>query len=600
MTQFFNFPSSSQNSPEKSLLRAFIEKFTGDEFFKDLIRVILYPADFGTIHSQKTTDYINDFLISIRKIITTHNIPFNRFEHLDVIKSLLAIRESSLNILSYDNVTQHITPKSTAVSRLIQLAVQERLNNADEFRELKTKILNEIQAYYEIVSVSSNLVLIDNLTNTISSDDVNVFEMLKLYKDTIMSAYSDLSKLQTVNKEESLSDYFIITNKDSTKKLSETITKYILSDYSFFKTGYDLFDASIDGFESSSVHIISAPSNHGKSIFLVNLLNSIVRENLDSFEENDVILFVTLEDDIYKLFRRFASILGNYNYTSVKRIFKVGYELSKNATPDVKYKFEQINQNLINASILSATKEKIGLVIKHCNENTFSPGDLGRFIDQIKMVGYNVKLVFADYIDVFSPTVQKYSSYNDYDNQGIIVQELRNLSRIYKVPIVTATQNKRESEKLNSVLSNDQVGDSYKKIRYSDYIYMCRQRTDLDPFVEPVASFVFPDLDESQPQEKYLKNKQLISDNLIPFEVKITKAKDGEKGKTRYFLLCKQNIRLYNTVDEYLNDLNQLQINSTRLSSDIDALSQLVFSDLSVTSSDDSPFDNIEDINVPF
>ena len=87
---------------------------------------------------------------------------------------------------------------------------------------------------------------------------------------------------------------------------------------------------------------------------------------------------------------------------------------------------------------------------------------------------------------------------------------------------------------------------------------------------------------------------------MIPFEVKITKAKDGEKGKTRYFLLCKQNIRLYNTVDEYLNDLNQLQINSTRLSSDIDALSQLVFSDLSVTSSDDSPFDNIEGINVPF
>jgi hypothetical protein len=52
--------------------------------------------------------------------------------------------------------------------------------------------------------------------------------------------------------------------------------------------------------------------------------------------------------------------------------------------------------------------------------------------------------------------------------QSQIVQELRNLSRAHKLPIITATQNAKISENMNVSLDNSQIGDSYKKVRYAD------------------------------------------------------------------------------------------------------------------------------------
>ena len=72
---------------------------------------------------------------------------------------------------------------------------------------------------------------------------------------------------------------------------------------------------------------------------------------------------------------------------------------------------------------------------------------------------------------------------DDYQNQGAITQELRSLSVNLDIPILTATQNSRASENLTSHMSNAQIGDSYRKVRYSDYIYMsriCSNKTFLD------------------------------------------------------------------------------------------------------------------------
>jgi len=51
---------------------------------------------------------------------------------------------------------------------------------------------------------------------------------------------------------------------------------------------------------------------------------------------------------------------------------------------------------LLKASLLKVTQGKCSLAIKHCNENTFSPGDLGRFVDRLKVDGYKIKLIFMD------------------------------------------------------------------------------------------------------------------------------------------------------------------------------------------------------------
>ena len=127
----------------------------------------------------------------------------------------------------------------------------------------------------------------------------------------------------------------------------------------------------------------------------------------------------------------------------------------------------------------------------------------------------------------------------EYDILGQITQELRNLARIHKVPIISPTQNKRESENVNTKLSNDQTGDSYKKIRYSDFIYSCRLRPDLNFLSEGVRGHVIPVkhdangaiIDYVSPE--LVKIKESLFQVLTPFEVKITKSKDSEE-KSRF------------------------------------------------------------------
>ncbi len=567
--QNFSFTLGSNNS----LLKSFIEKFTRDEFFIDLIRLVLYPADFGNINSNKIVDYLKSFLNDINLVIRKTQFGLkSSTESIALVNSLLNIRESHTNILNYDNVFQHLGNCSLYTQQLIQKAIDNKIVDPDVFRRLKENILLTIQAYYEIYSVSGNIKLLDILTDSISKDTVPVFEALRNYKDVIINAYNDLSKLQSLNKKESISDYFILSDEKSAEKFADTLFKYTTSNYGFYKTGYDIFDKILDGVESSSVHLISAPSNHGKSIFMINLTNTIIRNNLMNFKEDEAILFLTLEDDIYKLFRRFASISGNYSYNSIKKLFKTSYEISNldNASSQVS-NIKDMFKNIIQTSILNATNDKVSLIIKHSNENVFSSGDISRFIDQLKVEGVNIKLIVVDYIDVMAPIINKYTSIDDYNSHGLIVQEMRNLSRLYQIPVITATQNRRESENVTTTMSNMQIGDSYKKVRNSDFIYMCRMRTDLDLFSSPVKENILEGLNyEDDSIVNEMRDK--ISFNLVPFEVKITKAKDSEKGATRFLLFCKQNLKIYNNLQEYLNDIKKLISNTNKLEHDIKIL----------------------------
>ena len=110
-----NFAVQSQNN----LLKAFINKFTSDEFFVDLINLTLYPADFGTTYSNKTIDYIKTFLSDAQKIMKINK--FNNQQTLNNVQlsnSLLNIRESRSNILSYNNVFQHVNLQDLSLTKL--------------------------------------------------------------------------------------------------------------------------------------------------------------------------------------------------------------------------------------------------------------------------------------------------------------------------------------------------------------------------------------------------------------------------------------------------------------------------------------------------
>jgi hypothetical protein len=314
----------------------------------------------------------------------------------------------------------------------------------------------------------------------------------------------------------------------------------------------------------------------------------MIKENLADFDKDDCVLFVTLEDDIYKLSRRFMSIFGHYHPENVKSLFAKGYEVTRSQQimgQDLQHnnkmaeQIQAIFNTLLQASIARVTQGKVSLIIKHCNENTFSYGDLGRFIDRLKVEGYNVKMVFVDYLDAMISSFANNNNGDDYITQGQIVQEGRTLSRIHKIPIIIPTQNNKESENVTSLMSNRQIGDSYKKIRFSDFVYMMRMREDLNFLSEYVRNNVVkkdmtnPLSPDVTPDILAIKDK--LVDILVPVEIKITKSKDSAKNQTRFLLFCKENLCIYNNVQEYIADIPQISTNNTKLVKDINLLLNL-------------------------
>ena len=292
---------SSVIRDQRTLLKAFISTFTSEEFMTDLVRIILHPSEFGAFTSERSNsaiDYIREFLKGLGDSARKLQLPTakNIQSQIQVVNTLLTIRESSSSLLTYENVFQHLATRDLVTTKLIQKAIETKLTEDDQFRKLTDSVIDIIHAYHEVISVSSTITLLDNLQESISDNNLTPFEALKNYKDLVIAAYNDLSKLQSLSKAESIADYFIISDEASCGTLADTLVNYISKGFSVFKTGFEIFDSVLNGVESSSVHLLAAPSNHGKSLLCVNLCKRMIESNISDLDKKDAIVFVTLED----------------------------------------------------------------------------------------------------------------------------------------------------------------------------------------------------------------------------------------------------------------------------------------------------------------
>lgn len=126
---------------------------------------------------------------------------------------------------------------------------------------------------------------------------------------------------------------------------------------------------------------------------------------------------------------------------------------------------------------------------------------------------------------------------------------------------------------------------------------MCRMRRDLNPLADPVLPHVtdkqlhYDNKDQLKPE--ILRLKQIITDIMIPFEVKITKSKESGKDFTRFSLFCTENLRIYNNIQEYIDDAKTLYPSSKRLEQDIKSLTDMAIT--SVTEEFDQMPDTFQD-----
>jgi hypothetical protein len=91
---------------------------------------------------------------------------------------------------------------------------------------------------------------------------------------------------------------------------------------------------------------------------------------------------------------------------------------------------------------------------------------------------------------------------------------------------------------------------------------MCNNKTFLD---NDVAFDTCSENQRGASSQADLTAREALSKVLIPYEVKVTKAKEGVKDKSKYMLFCTENLRIYDNVDQYLQDRKQLKENTKNL-----------------------------------
>lgn len=600
--------------------KSFMRMFASETIFTDILRLALYPSDFGSlsVNSTTVTYCIRNFLKELRNKANKINLEnFNTIkDQTSFVDTILNIRDAKSVIITYDNIDSYISGLSISQNNILNAAKQDRISDNDTFRITLSNILSIIDCYTEFLTMSQTLNDEDIFLQKLKNNKVSPLEAIKEFKDLRIKQYNILTNLKTINKQEQFTNYFVLGSQTSNDKVSAALTKFISSGFNSFNTGYRFFDKNLEGIETSSVYMITAASNHGKSLLLVNLCKSIIESNLHSWKNNDVVLVFTLEDDIFKVSRRFTSIFGNYKYNTIKTMYKTfsdslkSAELTGSDVTGLTTTFKNIISDLLKNSISVVCDNKDRIILEHCDENTFTATDLANRIENFRIMGYNVKLVILDYIDCMTTSLSSNLGTrpaNIYEKQGQIVQELRAISRQKKISIITASQNKRDSESNSTILDNSQIGDSYLKIRYSDFVIMGRMHRDRDIFNDPtIKEFLLPDFENLE--DERLKNtvityKEYLKQVINPYEIKITKAKESNRDVTYFMAFCSENLKIYNNIYEFINEMNDMIKKSKFLQHSIEQSANLTWSNNTnfiFSESNSTPFDNnidnIEDI----
>jgi len=472
---------------------------------KELLAIINDPQINSYLNN---TDSINNMLIKIEQDLSNINTVIKQTEYL---VKLIDLRKQYID--DYDLFLNEIYDRAEILERLYNIDNIDTLISKDkkeeiikEFLQLKRRInirwielKSVIETFLEYETLITKLQLgletdksISELINELKSYIYKTsIELTKIVTDDINSNLNNNNKEKNENKK-FLDKLSVIQITD--EYIIDEVSNFISEQYSSFNTGLTIFDDKLTGgIESGSVYLIAAPTNHGKTLLLIMLLYSILSINREQFNNKDAILFITLEDSNIKVLNRIYSVFGNYPYKSLTQIQKnfkyiAEYIKSDKELPDniKQEKLNKLNQLIRDTydylkknSIDRITDGKVEIFIQDAREkkNEYSVIDIITTIEQLKILGYNIRAVIIDYIELMSST-KKYEQ--EHREQGQIVVELRNLANTYMIPVIAATQLNRSAENLKTELTNQVIGESYNKAKYSDYIVMIRQiKTDI-------------------------------------------------------------------------------------------------------------------------
>lgn len=415
-----------------------------------------HEADNNLIISSKETLLLN----VIPKIINREAHSPNMIKSFISSDSLESIKDLIFTKLTVDNV----------------LEIRSIINK-------KKKIFN---LFKDKKMLSNILDKIDN--GELENNEISIFEE---YNKVITSLYLD-TVINSINQDsmETNCDTFICTNINDMKSKLESIYKDN-KDRIFFK-----LDKRFDNFsklfkrralESKRVYIFAAKSGHGKSTFLINLLQSFIK-NINSYVvdynakviENIlyVPIYITLENEIDESLERLTYCYGaDIDRPEIDKLLKrVNDDAASNTElSTINYLLKKMHDSVPSINMNGVTHAVAPYILKYLKPKS----TITDVITEIENNLVKLREIFGDKVVVKpGPIIIDYldnlsSINNSYDlfrlSLGDIVMEMKSLSILYKVPVLTATQINNYRLDLKDY-DMDNLTESKKKAENADVV----------------------------------------------------------------------------------------------------------------------------------
>jgi len=403
---------------------------------------------------------------------------------LDICSTLLLNRkikavDISRNVLEILNFYEETTGDIPLLFRdkfeLVKLICEKRLENLDveccvddivsigRFAEFSSYIRDRVElnipeeklfSYIErlrsrkkLISIYKNKEKLHHFLQVIEEESFEgIDNLVDQYETMVKSMFIDLMEESRTGSIESVSQV------DFDDADHSNILQQIASCYDPTKsitTGYYELDAIMNGgFEPTRVYIVAAPSNVGKTNFLINFsLNAALQpsDNLKTF------LFITLENLVHEnLIRMYCKLFQKTAYDTIQRV-RSGFDI----IDEIKKKLETSNSRL---------------VMKYYPAHSISPVDVMVDLDELQeRYDTPVKALYVDYLDLMRSDISTKDQLYRLE-LAFITLSLKTLSIKYNIPTITASQLNRGAYSLYEEASLENMSESIKKVEHSDWV----------------------------------------------------------------------------------------------------------------------------------
>lgn len=265
-------------------------------------------------------------------------------------------------------------------------------------------------------------------------------------------ALKDANEMLTADKSQLIADTAVNieradAERDEIKRqqlisLNETKANNLLADFiesnvldtPCIKTGFEVFDAEMDGGLYPGLYILGAISSMGKTSFMLQLADQISAEKYD-------VLYFTLEMGAHELI---AKSLSRYTYIEANK--NADNAVYTRTITNVKKRAEMTMQQRVN---YDKALDEYYLNVSNNLWYFESIGDIGikeiaaRIKTHVEITG-RVPLLFVDYLQIMKPINETWTEKRNTDKA---VLELRKLAREYNTTIFVISSLNRSSYK---------------------------------------------------------------------------------------------------------------------------------------------------------